>query len=251
MKLILLAIFALSTHAFTLVGSSIATYSNPEIPVYIGDSSCSNLDTTPEELRDLSIKAMEKFWNKVSTSELRLDVQGLKNIDSSFYTDKICSTGTGCIPAVPNGVYIICNDNTTTFTSTGILAVTLPNNVTGSTIVGGVVAINAIASTKFNGLSENEKISVIAHEVGHAFGLGHSKIEDSLMYASSKSGRTRLGRDDWDGATFLYPKEQGPAGLCGTIKDVSEQNTQGPFILGLFALLFLLIGHKAFILKNR
>ncbi len=250
MKILILLLITFSINAFTLVGSSIATYSNPEISVFIGDSSCANLNDSPEELRDLTIKGVEKFWNKVSTSNLKLDVQGLKNIDSTYYTDQICNTGAGCIAAVPNGVYIFCNDNTSTFTSTGILAVTLPNNVTGSTIVGGVIAINAIASTKFNGLSENEKISAIAHEIGHAFGLGHSKIEDSLMYASSKTGRTRLGRDDWDGATFLYPKEQGPAGLCGTISTDTDDSPKAPFILSFLLLGIIILAHKALNLKN-
>lgn len=240
---------SLQSNAFTLVGSVLATYEEPDITITIGDASCANLEDSPEEIRELTRKAVDKFWNRVSTSALELKVDGLSNVDASFYTDQICSTGGTCIPKVSSGVLIVCNTNGTTFSSAGKLAVTLPNNISGTTLKGGIIAINAISGTKFNDLSENEKISAIAHELGHAFGLGHSQFEDSLMYSKSVSGRNRLGRDDWDGASFLYPKEQGPAAFCGTIEIVDGPKSLEYFIA--FALLMIIVGyHRNYSLKN-
>lgn len=242
-------LLSLNIQAFTLVGSTVATYSKPEITITIGDASCSDLDDSPEEIRDITRKAVDKFWNRVSTSAIELKVDGLENVDASFYTDEICNTGAGCVPSVKSGVLIVCSTNGASFPSSGRLAVTLPNNISGTTIKGGIIAINAITGTKFNELNENEKISTIAHELGHAFGLGHSQFEDSLMYSKSVDGRNRLGRDDWDGATFLYPKEQGPAAFCGTI-DFSQGPRNGAFIYAFLFLIILLFLHKFTILKN-
>jgi hypothetical protein len=41
----------------------------------------------------------------------------------------------------------------------------------------------------------DEAILVVLHEIGHAFGLGHSDLENSLMYPSA-SGQTRIFPED-------------------------------------------------------
>lgn len=255
-----------SVFAFTLVGSSVATYEDGAINIYVGDQACTNVTESPAELEALVQDAIEKFWDRVSTSSLELKMAGQLNVDSSFYTDQICNSSSiikpihdmlpgskilratnmksTCVPAVDDGILIVCNTNGSTFNTPNKLAVTLPNNVSGSTIVGSVIAINDIASTVFNNQSYEEKVSIIAHEIGHAFGLGHSAFEDSLMYAESLSGRGTLGRDDWDGATYLYPKEQGPAALCGTIEDISQNKPKGPYFLSMAILLGLIFIHR-------
>jgi predicted Zn-dependent protease len=43
--------------------------------------------------------------------------------------------------------------------------------------------------------NREEAVLVVVHELGHAFGLGHSTLEDSVMYASS-SGLTRIFEED-------------------------------------------------------
>ncbi|OIQ20470.1 MAG: hypothetical protein BM556_00580 [Bacteriovorax sp. MedPE-SWde] len=240
-KILLLLLISSYTYAFTLVGSSIAVFEEGDITVNVGAQACTNVTDSPDELLNLVSEATEKFWNRVSTSELELQVGSLQTISASFYTDQICSSGAGCVPAVSSGILIVCNSNTTTFNSASKLAVALPNNVSGSNIVGAIVAINDAAGTSFNTQTREEKISVLAHEIGHAFGLGHSKFKDSLMFPANQSGRTNLGRDDWDGATFLYPKEQGPMGLCGTTTDVSKSGPGNyPTVLLLLFGLFLI-----------
>ena len=54
--------------------------------------------------------------------------------------------------------------------------------------------------------------AVVAHELGHVLGLGHSEIEDSLMFATYR-GRRTLHRDDIAGCEYLYgASECGPEG---------------------------------------
>jgi hypothetical protein len=103
-------------------------------------------------------------------------------------------------------------------------------------------------------MSDSEIKAVIAHEIGHAFGLGHSEYKHNLMYYSV-GGKTQkwLGIDDIDGATYLYPHDAEMAGLlgsCGTIKDISKHKLENSdesifkflllFLFGLFISSFIL-----------
>ncbi len=240
----LILLLPFNLYAFTLIGSAIVTFEDPNIQVNVGDSSCSNLDDSPSEILDYVGEAIELYWNKVPQSTLELSQGVLQNVDSSFYTDQICTSGnsncTSPVPPVDSGILIVCNDNTTSngFSSTNVLAVTLPNNVTSSTINGAIIAINARSGTLWNSQDRDSKVAIIAHEIGHAFGLGHSQFIDSLMYAVNYSERKYLGRDDYDGATFLYPKEHGAGALCGAVLKSSSDNKNGP-IIGSFLLLIL------------
>ncbi len=245
-KLALLLILPLNIYAFTLIGNAIVTFADAEIQVNVGDASCSELDDSPSEILDYVGEAIEKYWNNVPQSKLYLTQGVLENVDSTFYTEQICTSGnsncTSPVPAVSSGILIVCNNNTSSdhgFPTTNVLAVTLPNNVTSSTINGAIIAINARSGTLWNSQDRNSKIAIIAHEIGHAFGLGHSQFIDSLMYSVNYQDRQYLGRDDYDGATFLYPKEHGAGALCGAVISGANGNKNGP-IIGSFLLLMIL-----------
>ena len=212
-SLLILSIICINTQAFTLVGNAIATFAEPEISVNVGNSQCPNSSDTPDEILQMVGEAIDRYWNTVPTSALLLKKGSLVSVDAGFYTDQICSTGTSnCtspIPQVESGILIVCNDNFSSlgFSSNSILAVALPNNVTSSTINGSVVAFNARSGSRFATQTRDSKIAILAHEIGHAVGLGHSEFSDSLMFAENFEARSLLGQDDFDGATFLYPKE--------------------------------------------
>ncbi|XP_054280844.1 matrix metalloproteinase-19-like [Macrosteles quadrilineatus] len=54
-----------------------------------------------------------------------------------------------------------------------------------------------------------------AHEIGHALGLGHSSVRESLMYPAVKTYKPNLDlhRDDIEGIQKLYPRKEEEDGL--------------------------------------
>ncbi len=59
----------------------------------------------------------------------------------------------------------------------------------------------------FEGTTPKEGIDlfqVALHEVGHVLGLGHSEVEEAIMYAYYDGSRQGLHADDVEGAQVLY-----------------------------------------------
>lgn len=253
---IFIFIFSFSGHAFTLNNSAKLVFAKDEIKVNLARGFCNNLGISDDEFLTFISTAVDQFWNRSPTSRLKLKKGTLLDVSSDFQTATICTPSTNCVPnpdlAVPSDILITCNNNASNFSSSSILGVTIPNNISGKTILGSLVMINDLASTQFSTLSSDEKVAIIAHELGHAFGLGHSPVEDSLMYFSTVTKRDALGRDDIDGISYLYPKQQ-PISSCGTI-DLNEKNGASnipSFMLGLFVFgIVFLCKKKSFISRD-
>jgi hypothetical protein len=235
--LITLFIVSLKSFGFTLNNNvSLAFNSNPvKVNVAVTTTPCTNIGIDERELLTIANDAVNQYWNRTPTSKLKIRSGSLIQTGSDIYRIKrICLTGTNCEPnpevEVDSNILIACNTEPANFSSGSVLAVTVPNNVNGTTIFGSLIILNDIASTQFASKSRDEKVAIIAHEIGHAIGLGHSPVRDSLMYYSVVPNRRSLGQDDVDGMTYLYPKEQPIA--CGSIKDISKSETLLPIILG-------------------
>jgi len=72
---------------------------------------------------------------------------------------------------------------------------------------------------------------IMAHEIGHILGLGHSADPNALMYYDA-SAKTTLGlaQDDFDGITYLYPRKEPSAGKffgCATIAALPPSDGRG------------------------
>ena len=227
------------TFAFTLNNSEGLTFSQDEVVVNVAAGNCSHIGIDENELKFIVGDAVNQYWNKSPTSRLKLRAGSLQNLSNAYHTGTICLPSTSCDPnpvlAVTSGILITCNNNNANFSGSGVLAVTVPNNIEGQSIVGSLIMINDVDNTnQFQYKSRDEKISIIAHEIGHAFGLGHSPVKDSLMYYSTVNMRKSLGADDIDGITYLYPKQQ-PV-TCGSI-DIdgpkSNPNSWSGLLLGI------------------
>lgn len=253
-KIILITYFFISkSHAFTLNNNASAAFEKDEVTINVDSNGCASLSVTPEEMLGYAEAAVEKFWNTVPTSRLKLKRGALINAASAIRTDLICLTGTNCTPnpalAVESNILIACNNNATNFSNTAsVLGVTVPNNISGRNIVGALILINDNASNTFESRSYDEKVAIVSHEIGHAVGLGHSPVDDSLMYYQSIPTRQRLGWDDIDGLTYLYPTEQ-PFSGCGSV--TTENQGENLFILFTGFLLMLMIADLSKRLFNR
>ncbi|MDO9182110.1 MAG: matrixin family metalloprotease [Bacteriovorax sp.] len=245
-------LFLSMAQAFTLNNSATLVFGQDEVKINIAANSCSNIGINENELLSIAGDAVNQYWNKSPTSRLKLRAGSVKSVIAAYKTGTICVTNTACDPnptlAVDSDILITCNTNTTNFTNSSILAVTVPNNINGKTIIGSLIMINDQSGNRFASMSRDEKISVIAHELGHTFGLGHSPVKDSLMYYSTVDMRKSLGRDDIDGITYLYPKQQPVS--CGTITEKNNPNSWLGLLLG-FAFITLISKFQLRYLKLR
>ena len=242
--ILFLSIFSLSTQAFTLNTSFAASFDKDEIVINMATHECDEIPYTNDEILSMALEGMNKFWNTIPTSKLKIRRGSHVSVSNDFSTERLCSSNAGsCTPntalAGVTEILMSCNKDTGTgsanFPSNSVLAVTLPIHTSGTAIKGSVILLNNKTGTGLGTLSREEFVSVLAHEVGHAIGLGHSPVRDSLMYYANISNRTLLGQDDHDGASYLYPREQPVS--CGTIAYIDEDKIKGLFSFTLIAIL--------------
>lgn len=215
------------SYAFTMNNSARLAFGQDEVIVNVAAGLCTQIGISDEDLLSIVGKAVDNFWNKAPASRLKLRKGNLINVSGLYHSAPICQASTNCTPnsalAVSSDILITCNDNASNFPTNSILGITIPNNIAAGTIIGSLVMIGDNVGNQFATKNTNEKTSIIAHEIGHAIGLGHSPVADSLMYYATRDKRVALGRDDLDGLSYLYPKEQ-PFSGCGTIDLDSNQN---------------------------
>ena len=106
-----------------------------------------------------------------------------------------------------------------------------------------MIIINDSTNTTFDQLSRSEMVNVLGHELGHAIGIGHSKDDAALMFSSRFSQRDRLGQDDIDAVTYLYPnKLHGCSGIFGTVALVDKDDNPPPSpMIFIFLLVFSML----------
>ncbi len=229
MKYFLLFFICFESQAFTLLTRNPARYPS-EITIRTSDADCANAGLTAQGLREFIERAIDDYWNSVPTSRAKFKLGPPITIPASSTTDQMIALG------IEGEIIVGCSDNATTFTSGSTLA---KGGMLTNTAIG-VVAINDIATTQFDNVDELSRVSTFAHELGHAIGIGHSRVEYSLMYYAVVAGVVNkyLTEDDADAITYLYPSDKellGLGGGCGSIDLDGGDNTKGPgsFVLTL------------------
>lgn len=199
------AIGSTSASAFTLGSSALkAGWDKTELTFDVNETSCSDLGISIADLND-SIDASIELWNSVPTSGLRLKrgavVTSTDNANPPvIYCDATLAATAGGAGSV--GVTV----------STGIPAV-------------GSLKLNGGSSNAayFGSLSADTRNVIVAHELGHVLGIGHSDQEAALMYYSTGvKGEMRLSQDDIDALTWLNPRDEPSDGVmgCATVQSI-------------------------------
>ncbi len=245
--LLLTLVFSFQAQAFTLNNSVAASFDMEavdDVVVNVASHTCTNIGLSNADLLGLISEAVDEYWNRVHTSSLRMRAGAVISVAGDFQTGTACTdpNAASCTInsalRVSSGVLISCNTNGANFNNNGrILGVTVPNNVSGQTINGSLILLNDIASSIFGDLSRREQVAVIAHEIGHAIGLGHTELQDNLMLFESVPTREALGWDDVEGVSYLYPVEQ-PISGCGTIEFPTD--SKGGFLTLILGILLSL-----------
>lgn len=246
--LFVLFFFTIPLHAFTLNTSVEAYFHQDQVYINVANLNCSNTGKTPEEILLLAQSAVDQFWNTVPTSRLKLQKGKVVNVDSAFGTQGLCNTidSSGSCQrntnlVVATDVLISCSNNATDFDSGSILGSSLPINVEATKIQGAVVLLNNRSDSRLKNLNETQWKSLLAHEIAHAFGLGHSPVKDSLMYYQNLANRQAMGQDDHDALTYLYPKEQPSLVSCSSIKEQSPPWGTGVYFLTAVTLISIIV----------
>ena len=237
--LILLSVWPLSSWSFTL-GSLSTTQQGWNTKVLTFKVNYSGCSISNDRL-NTAIDTAINLWNKVATSGVRLERGG--------------ETGTtvaqGLAYNAPDPPVILCDTNFTANFKPGdvnfanvVLAVTLPKT-TNDQMSNAALILNS-ESGKSGSIETKSDILlsiVLAHEMGHVLGLGHTSDTSALMYFSA-SLKTELGlsQDDIDGISYLYPRNElggAPVFGCGII-DTPENGRNSSLGFGVF-LVFLVI----------
>jgi hypothetical protein len=218
-----------SSQAFTLVDPSVhAGWEGETLSFQVNESSCTGLGISASDLNTAIDEALAE-WNSVPSAGIKFERGGTT-----------ASTGNTNPPT------IYCSNSLTdpnTTLGVGQVGGTLYGRpISGSLALNGASASNGY----FNNLGSVEKTVVVAHEIGHVLGLGHSAENSALMYYQiSSKVSSRLSQDDVDALTWLHPRQEPSDGVFGCASVQTPSGGAGPgsssnAALSFFALMFLL-----------
>lgn len=205
--------------AFILIDEDYRLSDPRNTTVNISTGSCAGNGISDDDLKAAISTVLERFWNTVAESRLRLKTGSAVSRPISGFAES-GEILVGCEAMGMNGAS----------------GVAYPSTELGS----AVVVLNATTFTPGN-YHPDALINVLAHEMGHAIGLDHSEDPASIMTYSDHDWGFRpafLSQDDKDGVVYLYPNKSAILGLfggCGAIASSEGSSQRSNAVdLGLF-----------------
>lgn len=231
----LLFLTTLSVDAFTLINSGLSNlrgWNDRPLTFHLNPANCR------ADMAQI-IQSSMKLWNSVSTSSLELELGA-----NTTATAAQALNASSAEPAV-----IVCDSAFgTTFPTADInstLGVGYAFYNQDFRLYRGFIILNAQAggTANINVQSENDARITLAHEMGHALGLGHSSDTAALMnYTVGQKTEFNLSEDDVNGINYLYPQDEFSGdqfmGGCGLVRNGSSAPPSGK-ILALSLLMIL------------
>ena len=210
-------------YAFTLNSSTnpnLKGWEGGDVQLLVNTSNCpANVDVVG------IIEAAAQVWNNVPTSAIKVSYGGsTTSTDLASPPTVYCETNfQAVLGADQNAV-------------PGAAAVIAP----AGQITQGVLILNVSSGLgNIANFDETTLKIILAHEIGHILGLGHSSSTHALMYynASAKT-ELRLAQDDIDGMSYLYPSDElknNKYAGCGLVQNLPPPS--GPSLFFLFLLM--------------
>ncbi len=119
---------------------------------------------------------------------------------------------------------IVFSNSSLYFSGSSTLAVTrTTSRESDGQILEADIFIKPVGSFNSNSAKEEYFESLMAHEIGHAIGLGHSQIHYSTMFYSLTRGQRTLHSDDLSGANALYGVSIGTGTISGIVAGGSSK----------------------------
>lgn len=234
MKIFLILLISFQAQAFFLITNNGAAFNSDKVKVFItSNSTCTNTGWSQNELLNMAVDGAKDTWNKVGRANIEVKKGGtFSTSDGDFLTGEICveDSDTTCAPGtVPKvtSIVLACNNNGTNFPNNTVLAISGPNNISGKKIKGSIILINNRADSQLSTFSKSEMQKILAHEIGHALGIGHSKDSSAFMYHEDVQDKNKLAKDDIYALSHLYPysiDEMDCLGFIGSINYPSNKN---------------------------
>lgn len=229
-----LFLYSIVSSSFTLNSSTnpnLKGWSNTDVKIYLNPTNCpSSVDVAG------LIEDAVAVWNNIPNSSIKVSYGGTTS--STAMSD-------------PPTAYCETNFQGVVGDEDSVPGAAAVNGSSGR-ITQGIIILNASSGlANIANIPQDVLKIIMAHEIGHMLGLGHSSSTSALMYYdASYKQQFRLSQDDLDGMAYMYPNSSidvSSLAGCGLIKRaVPPTNCQNNFLI-IFALLPLLI---AVILRN-
>jgi hypothetical protein len=200
---------------------------------------------------DTLIAASFALWNSVPSSSLVLEM-GADSSTTPTQLDGGTATDTPLIVCDPDFSSTLSLDGDL-IAGVGIVLGSSYRPITNGGLILNVESGKTAALDSLDGVT---KKIVVAHELGHVLGLGHTADESSLMYYSAGSRiALRLSLDDQNGISYLYPRNEFSnrkliAG-CGTISHLTNDDWWNGNSLGLFAIAYFIFRLTVLLSRNK
>ena len=206
--IVLLLTVSFSAFSWTHVGNNIHGWKQNPVTIYVNSQNCSLSESEIHEIVDIAMTT----WNGVGESSLVVK----RGESSATVADFLAGTVTE-LPV------ILCDPNfSNQVGASGANVIPAATFKTEADSEGNLnysgILLNSQTGTGANvaNLSRGQVELTLAHEIGHALGLGHSSQPEALMYYSLGSKeKAILTEDDLDGISHIYPRNEFSGGVLG------------------------------------